>query len=92
MFVTRSRAAHTSPAGPEDVVVDAVDELPVDDVVPVVGVVLGCDEHAPSTNAATATVIAPDRARKRARDRGRDGAARCVVHRRDRCGAEVLRS
>jgi len=52
--VTRSRAAQASPGRIEDVVVDELDELPVEDVDAVVGVGGPGDEHAARATAATA--------------------------------------
>lgn len=87
-FVTRSPAAHASPAGTEDVVVDELELLPVEGVAAVLGVVALGDEHAARVTAATA-VTAPAMTMP---ERDRHGAPPGIVHRRDRCGVEVLRS
>ena len=87
-LVTRSRAAHASPAGTEDVVVDELELLPVEGVAAVLGVVALGDEHAAMVTAATA-VTAPAMTMP---ERDRHCAPPGIVHRRDRCGVEVFRS
>jgi hypothetical protein len=83
-LAVRSRAAQAAPAGTDVVVVEDVDVFRGDAVVAVVAVPALGDEHAarPTTaNAAAATVTGRVR---------RVGPA--AIHRRDRCGVEVVRS
>ena len=83
-LAVRSRAAQAAPAGTDDVVVEDVDVLRGDAVVAVVAVPALGDEHAPrptTANAAAATMAGWVR---------RVGPA--AIHRRDRCGVDVVRS
>ena len=93
-LVTSSRAAHASPTGTEDVVVDELELLPVEGVAAVLGVVALGDEHAARVTAATAVTTPAMTMPERDRDRDRDRhcAPPGIVHRRDRCGVEVFRS
>jgi hypothetical protein len=77
-LTTTSRAAHAIPAGTDEVVVGELDELPVEGVPWVVGVVLRGDEHAANPSAPIATATSQ--------------ARRALPHRPDRRRADVVRS